>query len=214
MRIYCDIDDVLSETAVSLCDLAERMFGRRVAYADVHDFNLQRTFELTDEEMRRYMTVAHAPENLASYAPVRGAVAALRRLKAEGQEVEIVTGRPSTAWRGTEAWLEKVGLADFAVTYVDKYARPYATDLAAPRMVPLPEFLSRHYDVAIDDSPIALKSLEVWKRTHVLVFDRPWNADYRLMPNMTRVRDWEEILAFLGDASFVSDRHYTSKIMI
>ncbi len=195
MRIYCDIDDVLSETAVSLCELAERMFGKRVAYADVRDFNLQRTFELTDEEMRRYMEAAHAPEHLTAYAPTPGAVAALRQLKAAGHEVEIVTGRPSTAWRGTQAWLEKVGLGDFAVTYVDKYGRPCPPDSNAPRMVPLAELLARHYDVAIDDSPIALKSLEVWHTTCVFVFDRPWNAAYRPAANMTRVKDWADILA-------------------
>ena len=197
MRIYCDIDDVLSETAVSLCALAERMFGRRMPYADVRDFNLQRTFDLTDEEMRRFMETAHTPENLSAYAPTPGAVDALRRLKAAGHDVEIVTGRPATSWRGTEAWLEKVGLADFAVTYVDKYGRPCPPDPAAPRMVPLAELLARRYDVAVDDSPVALRSLEVWSSTRILVFDRPWNADYRLTANMTRVRDWSAIGAVL-----------------
>lgn len=201
MRIYCDIDDVLSETAVSLCDLAERMFGKRVAYADVRDFNLQRTFALTDDEMRRYMEAAHASEHLAAYAPTPGAVEALRELKAEGHAVEIVTGRPATAWRGTEAWLKRVGLGDFTVTYVDKYGRPCPVDPKAPRMVPLAELLARHYDVAIDDSPVALKSLEVWERTRVLVFDRPWNFDYQPAANMTRVKGWSDILAIISAAS-------------
>jgi len=35
MRIYCDMDDILCETAASLCTLAEREFGRVVAYEDV-----------------------------------------------------------------------------------------------------------------------------------------------------------------------------------
>lgn len=198
MRIYCDIDDVLSETAVSLCELAEQMFGKRIAYADVRDFNLQRTFNLTDEEMSRYTAAAHAPEHLAAYAPTPGAVEALRKLKAAGHEIELVTGRPSTAWRGTEAWLAKFGLGDFTVTYVDKYGRPCPTDPDAPRMVPLAELLVRHYDIAIDDSPLALKSLEVWTQTRVLVFNRPWNADYQLAANMIRIDSWSDICALVA----------------
>ena len=198
MRIYCDIDDVLSETAVSLCRLAERMFGKRVAYADVRDFNLQRTFDLTDEEMRRYMAAAHERENLVSYEPTPGAVAALRALRAAGHAVEIVTGRPSTAWKGTQAWLDRVGLGDFTVTYVDKYGRPCPADPEAPRMMSLKELLAQTYDIAIDDSPVALKSLEVWTATRIFVFDRPWNAGYRETANMCRVPDWATLLGRLG----------------
>ena len=39
MRIYVDIDDVLCETAASLCGLAAREFGRHVAYEDVGVFD-------------------------------------------------------------------------------------------------------------------------------------------------------------------------------
>ena len=52
MRIYVDIDDVLCETAASLCEIVAREFGRHVAYEDVFQFDLQDVFRLTDEEMR------------------------------------------------------------------------------------------------------------------------------------------------------------------
>ena len=76
MRIYVDMDDVLCETAASLCRLAEREFGRRVPYAEVHDFDLQRVFGLDDEEMRRFMELSHAPETLAAYPVTPGAATA------------------------------------------------------------------------------------------------------------------------------------------
>lgn len=197
MRIYCDIDDVLSETATALCDLAERMFGKRVDYERVRDFNLQKVFSLTDEEMSRYTVESHAYENLFSYGEVPGAVAALKTLARLGHTIELVTGRPATSWRGTEAWLKKVGLEMFPVLYVDKYNRPAVHDPEAPRRLSLEEFLARTYDVAIDDSPLALKLLEKWRSTKVFVFDRPWNRAYPLAANMRRVSSWNELLPIL-----------------
>ena len=52
MRIYIDIDDVMCETAATLCLLAEREFGKGVPYAEVSQFDLQQVFGLTDEEIR------------------------------------------------------------------------------------------------------------------------------------------------------------------
>lgn len=197
MRIYCDIDDVLSETATVLCRLAERMFGKGVDYERVRDFDLQKVFALTDEEMARFSVESHAYENLLAYGEVPGAISAVKTLAREGHAVELVTGRPATSWRGTEAWLKKVGLDDIPVLYVDKYNRPATNDPEAPRRLALEEFLARSYDVAIDDSPLALKLLERWTSTNVLVFDRPWNRAYPLAANMRRVTNWREILDVL-----------------
>lgn len=198
MRIYCDIDDVLSETATALCELAERMFRKRVVYDEVRDFNLQKVFSLTDEEMARYTEESHSYENLLAYAEVPGAVEAIKALLAAGHTIDLVTGRPVSSWRGTEAWLKKVGLDFLPVVYVDKYSRPAVQDPDAPRRVKREDFLAHPYDVAIDDSPIALRALEAWQSTRVFIFDRPWNRDYSPSANMTRVKGWSEILTALS----------------
>ena len=195
MRIYVDMDDVLCETAASLCRLAERTFGRQVSYGQVFDFDLQRVFALSDAEMRRFMALSHAPETLAAYPVTPGAAEGLRTLRAAGHEVEIVTGRPASAHDGTERWLAAAGMDGFPVTYVDKYGRDacYAHRPGDPRTISMDELLARAYDVAIDDSPVALDRLAVWRRTQLLVFDRPWNAAYALAPNMRRVLGWADI---------------------
>ena len=200
MRIYVDIDDVLCETAASLCGVAAREFGRHVPYAEVRQFDLQQVFGLTDEEMKRFRVVSHAPETLASYPVTPGAVAGVRALRAAAHAVEIVTGRPASSHVGTEAWLTAAGLGDFAVTYVDKYGRDacYAHNPGDPATVPLAELMMRHYDVAIDDSPAVLGHLAQWTKTRILVFSRPWNEAFGLSPNMTRVRGWQDIVETLG----------------
>lgn len=193
MRVYCDMDDVICETAAALCRLAEREFGVRVPYRSVRDFDLQKTFGLTDAEMRRFMAAAHERDCLLSYEATEGAAAGLRALRAAGCEVEVVTGRPASSHEATEEWLSRAGLGGFAVTYVDKYGREVPSGGGVPETLPLPELLKRRYDVAIDDSPMVLPALSSWTDTKVLVFDRPWNAALGLSGNMTRVDGWESI---------------------
>lgn len=200
MRIYCDMDDILCETARTLCGLAARDFGVSVDYAEIRNFDLQKSFGLSAEEMRRFMAAAHTPENLLAYPATEGAVDGLLALARAGHDIEIVTGRPAASFRATEGWLRQAGLGDFPVTYVNKYGRLFSDDGDAPEMVPLAELLKRHYDVAIDDSPLVLPALAGWTDTRILVFDRPWNADFTLGANMTRVRTWREIVALLASS--------------
>ena len=53
MNIYVDFDDCLCETAHYFTNLVWEMFGKKVAYEDVHCFNMQESFDLTDEEYEK-----------------------------------------------------------------------------------------------------------------------------------------------------------------
>lgn len=196
MKIYVDIDDVLCETAASLCDMAEREFGRRVEYRNVREFDLQRVFGLSDPEMNRFRDLSHEPEFLASFSATPGAVEGLRTLVSAGHSVDLVTGRPASSHIGTERWLDSVGIDGLTVTYVDKYGRShiYGCNQGDPPTIGMDELVAREYDVAIDDSPIVLAKLAAWHKTSVLVYDRPWNAAFGLARNMRRIESWAEAL--------------------
>lgn len=197
MRIYVDIDDVLCETAATLCTIAARDFDRHVAYDAVREFDLQKVFSLTDAEMRCFSVISHSPDVLASYPVTSGAVDGVRTLRAAGHTVDFVTGRPASSHAGTEAWLAAAGLSGFDVTYVDKYGRTdrYAARPDDPPTVTMDALTARRYDVAIDDSPVALERLAAWTHTRVLVFDRPWNRAFPLAPNMRRIDGWHDLSA-------------------
>ncbi|MCQ2395343.1 MAG: hypothetical protein MJ249_13765 [Kiritimatiellae bacterium] len=197
MKIYVDMDDVLCETAANLCRLAERAFGKHVPYEKVFQFDLQEVFGLTDDEMKRFMVLSHDFDSLLTHPVTPGAPEALRTLREQGHDVQIITGRPASAHAPTEAWLTRYGLGDFPVTYVDKYGRDacYAHNPDDPPTVTLRELLARSYDLAIDDSPNVLTHLAAWQATRIFVFNRPWNQSFTLAPNMTRVQSWQDILA-------------------
>ncbi len=198
MRIYCDMDDILCETAATLCRLVERRFGVHVRYEDIRDFDLQKSFGLTDGQMRQFMDAAHVRDMLLSYPQTAGAAAGLKALAAAGHEVEIVTGRPASSHKATEEWLAAAGLGAFPVTYVNKYGRLFSEDGDAPEMVTMDELARRDYGIAIDDSPVVLPTLASWTKSRILVFDRPWNAGFGLAANMRRVFGWADIMRELG----------------
>jgi len=202
MRIYVDIDDVLCETARALCQLAARFFDRHVSYEDVHDFNLQRVFCLSDDEMTRFIELSHEPKTLMTYPETPDAVKSVRQLMNDGAEVNLLTGRPASSHVATTAWLASLGLTDVSVEYVNKYARTYERREGDPPVLTMDEIAERKYDIAIDDSPIVLQSLAEWTSTRILVFDRPWNHNFPLAPNMSRVRSWSEITTLLASFSF------------
>jgi uncharacterized HAD superfamily protein len=202
MNIYVDMDDVLCETAAALCDIARREFNRHVNYSDVCEFDLQKTFSLSDAEMDRFRIISHQHETLISYPETPDAVAGVKSLLRKGHSIDIVTGRPASAHLGTEAWLRSVGLGDVAVTYVDKYNRADAFECGAddPPTVPFDELERRVYDVVIDDSPVALNRLASWHEALVLVFDRPWNRKFDLARNMRRISGWADVFKYIKEA--------------
>ena len=60
-RVYVDLDDVLAETGRAFLEVLERHFDRRVAFDEIHHFDLGRSFGLTPDELAEFMRRAHEP---------------------------------------------------------------------------------------------------------------------------------------------------------
>lgn len=195
MRIYIDFDDVLSETARTLCLLADRMFGRKVAYEEVFAFDLQISFNLSRDEIASLMDTAHTYELLMSYPETEGACATISKWMAEGHELEIVTGRPISTHEGSLEWLSRRGIEGLPIIHVDKFGReppPLSPD--APRSLSVDEFCERQYDFAVEDSPMAFAHLARLDDCRVAVYERPWNKTIELPSKaFTCCSNWQEI---------------------
>ena len=94
MKIYIDFDDVICETAKYFTKIAKELFGIDVPYRQVQFFNLQKSFDLSDEQYDKLMEAGHLPENLLSYEETPGASETINKWVDEGHEVFIITGRP------------------------------------------------------------------------------------------------------------------------
>lgn len=200
MRIYIDFDDVLCETARQLSDLARALFNRNVPYEAIEGFDLQQVFALSDTEIGYLMEQAHRADFLTGIAPAPGGVEAVRHLEACGHDLAIVTGRPATSHEGSCGWLCKQGLAHLNIIYFDKYGRvPVNPPSDTPPTLSHDEFATLPFDVAIDDSPVALDLLAPRRECRVIVYDRPWNRRYPHAANMCRKGSWPEIVTLIGE---------------
>ena len=193
MKIYVDYDDCLCETARSFSRLAVEMFGKHVPYEKIRYFDLDKSFDLDDDQFHRFMIKGHDPEVLLSYEETPGASATINELISQGHEVSIITGRPFSAYEPSREWLDKHGLKDVRLYCLNKYGRDtsfYNTDFS----LELEDYYKMKFDFAVEDSPKAFKFFDHLPNLKVLVFDRPWNREC-VFPgeNYTRCTGWDMI---------------------
>ena len=193
MRVYVDFDDCLCETARAFTVIADRMFSKKVPYEEVRFFYLQDSFKLTDEEYEQMMIEGHRPEVLLSYEETPGASKVLNEWMDGGHEVYVITGRPSMAYEPSRKWLDEHKLQRAKLYCLNKYGRDaFLKDSAFT--LELEDYYKMHFDVAIEDSPLAFRFFDHLPDLKIMVFDRPWNHEHKLPgSNYHRCTDWEQI---------------------
>ena len=198
MKIYVDFDDCLSESARGFSDLAAELFGVHVPYEEMRFFNLQKAFSLTDEQYAKLLVEGHEPERLLSYEEVPGASEAVHELMRRGHEVSVVTGRPFSSWEPSRLWLDRHGLRDVRILFLDKYGREIHKG-ENECCLDLDGFYKMKFDYAVEDSPSAFRLFDPLPELKVLVFDRPWNRGCEFpREGFTRCPDWKTILEIVG----------------
>lgn len=193
MNIYVDFDDCLCETARYFSGLVKELYGVDVPYETINYFNLQKSFSITDVQYKKMMAHAHEPEVILNYEETPGAVRAINGWVDEGHDVKIITGRPVTAYEASREWLNQHGLENVRLYCLNKYGRENFTKENRANLE-LEDFYKMHFDLAVEDSPMAFKIFDHFPDLRVMVFDRPWNQDC-IFPNKNykRCTDWEMI---------------------
>ena len=116
----------------------------------------------------------------------------------KGVQVSIITGRPYDAYEASRLWLDRHGLRDVPLLFLDKY---YRQDHSVKRdyILEPEDFFRMKFDFAVEDSPSAFRFFDPLPEMKVLVFERPWNRDIELPgSNYIRCRNWEDIRANVG----------------
>ncbi len=189
MNFYVDFDDCLCETARSFTEIAERLFDKKVKYEEVRFFNLQKTFNLNDEEYEQLMVEGHKPEILLSYDETPNASKVLNEFIDDGHDVFIITGRPFSTYEISRRWLDEHGLNRAKLFFLNKYGRDTFYEKGEYNLE-LEDFYKMSFDFAVEDSPLAFKYFDNFKELKVMVFNRPWNQECELQNNYLRCKDW------------------------
>ncbi len=193
MKIYIDFDDCLCETARYFTVLVKELFDKDISYENVKFFNLQKSFDLTEEQYEQMMIEAHTPDALLSFEETPGASETINSWIDSGHEVSIITGRPSIAYEPSKLWLEQHGLERVKLYCLNKYGRDSFIK-NSEFSLELEDYYKMHFDVAIEDSPLAFRFFDHLPNLKVMVFDRPWNSDIELPGDgYVRCSSWEMI---------------------
>ncbi len=196
-RIYVDVDDVLAQTGRMFLDLLTREFGRRVAFDEIRSYHLGDSFGLAEDELSRFMRLAHRPDALGSIEPMPGAAAALAEWRRRGYEILVVTGRPPETREATLAWLERHAMPVSEFHFLDKYAEVYRGRGGKPDgVLSLTDLPGMGLSLAVEDFPEAAEHIAREVGVPVALFDRPWNRRVRQTDGgapLVRCQDWVEI---------------------
>ena len=193
MKIYVDYDDCLCETARNFSDLAVEMFGKNVPYEKIRYFELDKSFDLNEEQFVQFMSKGHEPDVLLSYEETPGASEVINEWLSEGHDVSIITGRPFSSYEPSRQWLDSHGLNDVKLYCLNKYGRDgFIKD--SDFSLELEDYYRMKFDVAVEDSPKAFRFFDHLPDLKVMVYDRPWNRECELPgDNYTRCAGWELI---------------------
>ena len=193
MKIYVDYDDCLCETARNFSDLAVEMFGKNVPYEKIRYFELDKSFDLNEEQFVQFMSKGHEPDVLLSYEETPGASEVINEWLSEGHDVSIITGRPFSSYEPSRQWLDSHGLKDVKLYCLNKYGRDgFIKD--SDFSLELEDYYRMKFDVAVEDSPKAFRFFDHLPDLKVMVYDRPWNRECKLPgDNYTRCAGWELI---------------------
>lgn len=193
MKIYVDYDDCLCETARNFSDLAVEMFGKNVPYEKIRYFELDKSFDLNEEQFVQFMSKGHEPDVLLSYEETPGASEVINEWLSRGHDVSIITGRPFSSYEPSRQWLDSHGLKDVKLYCLNKYGRDgFIKD--SDFSLELEDYYRMKFDVAVEDSPKAFRFFDHLPDLKVMVYDRPWNRECELPgDNYTRCAGWELI---------------------
>ncbi|MCR4647909.1 MAG: 2-dehydropantoate 2-reductase [Lachnospiraceae bacterium] len=192
MKIYVDFDDCICETARNFSDLAVEMFDIHVPYENIRFFDLDKAFNLTEEQYDRFLQRGHEPEVLLSYDETPGASEVINEWISSGYDVSIITGRPFSSYEPSRRWLDVHGLENVRLYCLNKYGRD--NKIYSDYSLELEDYYRMKFDFAIEDSPKAFKFFDHLPDLKVLVYDRPWNRDTEFAnENYIRCIDWESI---------------------
>lgn len=197
MKIYIDFDDVICETALYFTKIAKDLFGKEIPYKEVQFFNLQKSFDLDEEQYAQLMEAGHLPENLLAYEETPGASEVINSWLDAGHEVSVVTGRPFSAYEPSRQWLDAHHLERVPLICVDKYGRE-KWNTGNTYSITLAQLYDMEFDFAVEDSPAAFEHVMHFDQCQVAVYSRPWNRQAPL-PNESFVRceDWQEVARLL-----------------
>lgn len=191
MKIGIDIDNVLAELSDALHLWHEEKYNYSKTTQERTQFGLAFSWNCSQEEATKRLLEFYQSKEFKETTPVKGAIKAIDKLAKE-HELHAITARPVHIEEETLKWIDKhFSLKNFKKIHINgqcinKEVVKTKTDICQELGIKLMIEDALHF---ADDC--AEKGIKV------LLLDWPWNQKDKLHSNITRVKDWDEILEII-----------------
>lgn len=193
--VAIDIDDVLADLHPLLNVFYNRTHGTNFRVEDYRHYDLEKTWGGTKEEADAVIEAFFKSPDFLEISPILYSIEGVEYLGRK-KRIFSVTSRPESIQRETNDFIKRnYGNYLFRVFYTGQH------NVAASKINKLNTCVERGADILIEDClETAISCAE--GGIDVLLFDAPWNqlngnGNFRLPGNLTRVKNWLEILEIL-----------------
>jgi uncharacterized HAD superfamily protein len=181
MKIAVDIDGVILDLVVKVCEIFNRLHKTNYTKNEVtrweffRDWNIpeKEIFEIFEKAYEESMTIPTIDNNTPHV---------LQRINAR-YHVDLLTARSKTFEAQLINKLNSLKIIKGSHYQNLNYADPKPYDLK----------LNLDYDIFIDDNPNLVESIKKFPEKKVFLYDQPWNKDLTENNNVKRVFNWEQI---------------------
>ena len=181
MRIAVDIDGVILDMVIKICEIFNEQFDTDYTKEDVKRWEFYKDWNVSEEIIFNIFYKAYE-ESMTLPLIVADALQILKKLN-NHHHVDLVTARNSKFEIHLLERLNSLGIKK-GVHYVNLiHVEPKPYDVK----------IRLDYDILIDDNPNLVKSIENFPNKRILLYDQPWNHHVGETENINRVYNWKQI---------------------
>lgn len=188
-RIAVDIDEVLFPLTTEFLVKHNREHGTSIGLSDLHSYYyIEELYDIKNGDEAEDIIESFLQEAYeGNIGPYSGAVDAIKKLQ-EQFDIYVITARRPSMQAITEKWLTKHFPEVFKEVHFPRVQKPNVTKADICKAIGA-EYL-------IDDHPDNLEGMHGSGAQMLLFGDYPWNADVPTTGNITRVKNWQEVLEY------------------
>ena len=189
MRRGIDLDEVVADTIMALVNFHNERYGTNFNKNDFHSYYFWEIWGGTKKEAINKIYEFFGTDHFANIAPIAGSLNAMEKLKENGHELFVITGRQNEIIKETEEWIEKHFTKVFSgVHFANSYnltSQPLKKSAICNQL---------DIEIIVEDDIYHANDLAEYG-IKVLLFDQPWNQNgLESKENIERVYSWEEII--------------------
>lgn len=184
-KIGVDIDEILSETVKAFLFFYNAEYGTTFIFDEVIDYSFAKQFGITRDEERQAIQDFFGSKLALDIPTVPESIKCIKDLS-QRHELYAISSRPPQLIELTKSWLDDNFPGCFReIILTNSHFDATKTKSDVCRTLSLDMFIDDQIIYAEDCARVCAK---------VLLMNKPWNQTNIVIPNVLRVKSWQEIV--------------------